>query len=263
MKIIIKSKEEIEIMRQGGKILADVLRIVSEASNIGITTKELDNLAEAEILKRGGTPSFKNYTPDGGDKKFPTALCVSVNNAVVHGIPGDYVLQEGDIAGLDLGVEFKGYYTDAATTVVVSGKENSGDRSEKEKKNKILADTAKECLNVAIKQVKPGARIGDIGAAIQRISEDAGFSVVRDLVGHGVGKFVHEPPEIPNFGERGTGLIIKKGMTFAIEPMICAGSWEVDMLDDGWTVVTRDGANSAHFEHTVAITEKGAEILTV
>lgn len=241
-------------MKEGGKILADVLDIVSKTVKVGISTKELNDLAEAEILKRGAMPSFKDYIPeDDSDKKYPAALCVSVNDAIVHGIPDENLLKEGDVVGLDLGVEYRGYYTDAAVTVI------AGKGSKEAKK---LVDTAKKCLKEAIKQVKPGNTIGDISWAIQKTAEKSGFSVIRDLVGHGVGKQVHEPPEIPNFGNPGAGLGLKPGMTLAIEPMICAGRCETEVLEDDWTVVTRDGSIAAHWEHTVAVEEKGAEVLT-
>lgn len=262
MKPIIKSQQEIEIMRQGGKILAEVLRIVSGVVKAGITTKELSDFAEAEVVKRGAMPSFKDYIPeDGKDLKFPAALCVSVNDAVVHGIPDDYALQEGDVVGLDLGVEYRGYFTDAAVSIIV-GVSGANPRSEEEKLKINLVNNVKACLENAIKRVRAGAHMGDISAAIQKTAENAGFSVVRDLVGHGVGKFVHEPPEVSNFGKSGIGLVLKEGMTLAIEPMICAGRHEVEMLDDNWTVVTRDGSISAHLEHTVAVTKDGCEILT-
>jgi len=255
MKIIIKTPQEIEIMKEGGKILADVLQIVSKMAKPGVTTEELNLKAEEEILKRGAMPSFKDYVPeDNKDLKYPAALCVSINDAVVHGIPNETKIQEGDVVGLDLGVEYKGLYTDAAVTVIV---ENS--KSEKHKK---IVETTKKCLDAGISKIKPGAQIGDVSAAIQKVAESAGFSVVRDLVGHGVGKFVHEPPEIPNYGNPRTGIILKEGMTLALEPMICIGSHKVELLDDDWTVVTKDGSVSAHFEHTVAITGSGVKILT-
>ncbi|MFH1175525.1 MAG: type I methionyl aminopeptidase [bacterium] len=262
--IIIKTSEEIEIMREGGKILSEVLQIVAKmAKKPGVFTEDLNKKAEEEILKRGAMPSFKDYIPeDGEDLKYPASLCVSVNDAIVHGIPDKKTkIQAGDVIGLDLGVEFKGLYSDAAITVICEEKGLFG-RKKVISKYLKLVETAEKCLFEAIKVAKSGNTIGDIGWAIQITAENEGFSVVRDLVGHGVGKFVHEAPEIPNFGIRGKGLKLKEGMTLAIEPMICAGRLETKILADGWTVVTKDGSYAAHFEHTIVITKNGGEILT-
>ncbi len=253
MEVLIKTAREISIMRESGKILAEVLRIVADAVKPGVSTKKLDEIAEREIRRRGAEPSFKNYSPVPG-MKYPASICVSINNEVIHGIPkSDRKIQEGDIVGLDMGGRYKGYCADMTETVLV------GKCSEEAKK---LVRVAKNCLVAGITQAKAGNRTGDIGMAIQNVAESAGFSVVRDFVGHGVGKFVHEPPEIPNYGKAGQGLKLKEGMTLALEPMINAGKSDVKMLDDGWTEVTADGSLSAHFEHTVAITKDGPEILT-
>lgn len=254
MKPIIKTPTEIEFMREGGKILAAVLKIAAENTKAGITTEELNNIAEAEILKQGGTPSFKDYNPnDDDDNPYPAALCVSINDKIVHGIPDNTEIKDGDIVGLDLGVEYKGCYTDAALTVMV------GNCSEEARK---LVETTKQCLDAAVKKVKDGARLGDIGAAVQKTAEGAGFSVVRELSGHGVGRYVHEDPMILNFGKPNRGLILREGMTLAIEPMINAGRSDVYVMRDGWTYATKDGSPSAHFEHTVLVTRDGCEILT-
>lgn len=256
MKPIIKTSAEIEFMREGGKILAAVLKIVEKNTKSGVTTLELNNIAEAEILKRRGMPSFKDYNPNDNDddnNKYPAALCVSINDKIVHGIPDGTKIKDGDIVGLDLGVEYKGCYTDAALTVI------AGNCSEEARR---LVETTKQCLDAAIAKVKDGARLGDIGAAVQKTAESAGFSVVRDLSGHGVGRYVHEDPMIPNFGKPNRGLILREGMTLAIEPMINAGRPEVYVMDDEWAYATKDGKSSAHFEHTILVTKEGCEILT-
>ncbi|TRZ78086.1 type I methionyl aminopeptidase [bacterium] len=253
-KYLIKSESEIAIMREGGKILAEVLQIVAEAVKPGITTKELDEIAEKEILKRGAKPSFKNYSYIGCESAYPASICISINDEVIHGIPrSDRVIKDGDIIGLDMGGKYKGYYTDMTETVMV------GKCSEEAKK---LVSVAKDCLTVGIAQAKVGNRMGDISEAIQNVAEGAGFSVVQAFVGHGVGKFVHEPPEVPNYGKAGQGLELKEGMTLALEPMVNMGREDVEILDDDWTVVTADGSLSAHFECTVLITKGNPEVLT-
>ncbi len=218
----------------------------------GISTMALNEFAEAEIVKAGGRPSFKNY----GSKKnpFPAGLCTSVNDVIVHGIPSrDVILKDGDIVGLDIGMEYKGLYTDTAITVGV------GKISDIAKK---LIETTKKSLDAAISQAKAGNKIGDIAFATQSTAEKAGFSVVRDLVGHGVGYDVHEDPAVPNYGKKGTGLVLKEGMVLAIEPMLCENEYFVSMDNDGWTIRTKDGELSAHFEHTIAITKDSARVLT-
>lgn len=245
--IFIKTKKEIELMRQGGKILAKILNELEKETKPGTNTHDLNELAENLAKKFGAKPSFKGY------RNYPASLCVSINSEVVHGLPKKRILKEGDIVGLDFGLFYQGYYTDMAKTVPV-GKISSLAQK--------LIFVTKKALDLGIAQVKPGNHIGDISFAIQSYVEANGFSVVRDLVGHGVGKKIHEPPQVPNFGEKGTGVKLEEGMTLAIEPMVNAGSYKVKLLSDGWTFVTCDGSLSCHFEHTVAVTKTGFEILT-
>ncbi len=252
--IIIKKPEEIEKMRQGGKILTDILRYIKKEIKPGITTKKLDSLAENLIYKNNATPSFKNFSSNSYQEiKYPAALCTSVNDEVVHGIPSSRKLKEGDIIGLDLGICFKSFYTDAAITAPV-GKVG--------KEVKRLIDVTKKALKQSVKEVKPKNRIGDVSSVIQKTIEAAGFSPVRDCVGHGVGKFVHEEPSIPNYGEPGVGKLLKTGMTLAIEPIADLREYKVKVCQDGWTIRTCDGSPSSHFEWTVAVTDDGYEVLT-
>lgn len=245
--INLKTYKEIKIMKEGGKIAAHILKIIQKKAVGGITTKQLDDIAKSEIKKAGVKASFL------GHAGFPANICTSINSEVVHGIPGRKTLKEGDIIGIDFGVLYKGYHTDTAVTVGV-GKINA--------KKKRLIKIAKESLNRGIEIIKPGVRLGDIQNTIQEYVEKEGFSVVRDLAGHGIGKELQENPSIPNYGSRGTGPILKEGMVIAIEPMITDGRWQVKILADGWTVVTADGSDSAHFEHTVAVVKNGYEVLT-
>jgi len=246
---------EIEILKQGGKILATVLDLVAKQVKPGVSAFELDQLAEAEIKKRGAVPSFKNYRAQAGDPEFPAGLCVSVNDEVVHGIPRkDKILQDGDIVGLDLGVAYQGLFTDAAITVPV------GKVSDKHLK---LIQAAKESLAAGLSQVKPGNFTGDVGHAIESVCKNYGFQVVRELVGHGVGKAVHEQPEVPCFGKPKTGTKLVEGMVLAIEPMVNEKTWKIYFADDNWTIKTRDGGWSAHWEHTILITDRGCEIITL
>jgi len=245
--IQLKSKAEIQNIRKASKIVAGVLEGLKSFAKPGCSTKDLDKKAEQFIEKAKATPAFKGY------RGYPACLCTSVNDAVVHGIPNDYRLKEGDIVGLDVGVELDGYYSDAAITVCV-GKVSS--------QAKKLVEVTREALYKAIDKAQPSGRIGDISYAIQSCAEGNGFSVVRDYVGHGIGTNVHEEPGIPNFGQPNTGLKLKIGMALAIETMVNMGDWRVKLLDDGWTAVTTDGKPSAHFEHTIAITDNGPEILT-
>ena len=247
MEISLKTKQEIAIMRAGGKITARVLNKLKKEIKPGITTAKLDQTAEKLIAKSGAKPAFKGF------RGYPASTCISVNDELVHTIPTAKEIQSGDIVGLDLGIFYQGYYTDAAITVGV------GKISPKAKK---LIQVTKESLEGAIGAVKPGIHLGDIQALIQEKIESAGFGVIRDLSGHGVGKNLQEEPSIPNFGKKGTGPILKEGMTLAIEPMVAAGDWQVKILDDGWTVKTADSSLSAHFEHTIVVTKDGAEILT-
>jgi methionyl aminopeptidase len=249
---LIKTQEEINIIAEGGRLLHDVLYATAGNVRPGVSTWELNEFAEQEIMRAGGRPSFKGY----GDKKnpFPAGLCTSVNSVVVHGIPSRGVLlRDGDIISLDIGMEYKGLFTDTAITVTV------GKVSDTAKK---LIDITKKSLAAAISQVRAGGTIGDIGFITQKVAEDAGFSVVRDLVGHGVGYEVHEDPAVPNFGKKGKGETLKEGMVLAIEPMLCEHDHFVVFEPDGWTISTKDGGLSAHFEHTIAITKNGAKILT-
>ncbi len=246
--IELKSNKEIELIAKSAEILSEVLIKMKEMIKPGITTEDIDSLARKMVRDCGVKAAFLGY------RGYPAAVCVSVNEEVVHGIPSSKVkLKEGDIVSLDFGVEREGYFSDAALTVPVG--KISG-RAQK------LIKVTQESLVKGIEMAKPGNRISDISAAVQRHVEANGFSVVRDLCGHGVGKKVHEEPMIPNFGKPGQGPLIQPGMVLAIEPMVNAGSYEVATLDDEWTVVTMDGAVSAHFEHTVAITENGPVILT-
>ncbi len=245
--INIKSNEEIEKMRTANQIVAKSLGKLSEMASENTTTDELDRAAEEMILKEGARPSFKGY------RGFPNALCVSINEVVVHGIPGKKKLKNGDIVSLDLGAEYEGYYGDAAITCSV------GEVSDEAKR---LMKVTREALFKGIENAKAGNHLSDISNAIQKMAESAGFSVVTDFVGHGIGTSPHEDPQIPNYGPKGQGPILKKGMVLAIEPMVNAGSWQVNVLDDKWTVVTEDGRLSAHFEHSVAITDNGPDILS-
>jgi len=245
--VIRKSSRELALMRDAGRIVALTLALLEESIRPGVTTEELDELAEEFVREQGAEPSFLGY------RGFPASVCVSVNEEVVHGIPGPRVLEEGDIVGLDFGVIYKGYQGDAAITVGV------GDISEKAQE---LIDVTRGALAAGIAQCKSGNYLGDISSAIQTYAESRGFSVVRQYVSHGIGRHMHEDPQIPNYGLPGRGMLLKPGMTFAIEPMINVGTYLTRVLDDDWTVVTDDGELSAHFEHTVAITEGEPEILT-
>ncbi len=247
-----KKPDEIKLIAEGGKLLGDILKRTSELVSPGITTAELNAFADTEIRKVGGHPSFIGYGPK--KNPFPAALCVSVDDVVVHGIPSDKeVLLQGNIVGLDIGMEYKGFYTDTAVTVPVGKISAMAEH---------LIATTKQALAEAIKMAKPGNRTGDIGYIIQKVAEDEKFSVVRDLVGHGVGYAVHEDPSVPCYGKRGTGVELVSGMVIAIEPMVCQGSFKIYFDQDGWTIRTVDGGMAAHFEHTIVITEYGARILT-
>lgn len=245
--IVLKSPQEIEKMRSAGRIVAEVLEILRAAVKPGIPTSFLDSLAESEARKRKSVPAFKGY---GG---FPYSLCCSLNEQVVHGMPSKRELVEGDIVSLDFGVVFGGYYADAAITVPVSSISSQAER---------LVRVTEESLCCAIAAAVPGNRLSDISHAVQSYVERHGYSVVRDFVGHGIGKMLHESPQVPNFGQPGKGVRLKSGMVLAIEPMINEKGYQVKVLGDGWTAVTCDGGLSAHFEHTVAITENGPEILS-
>ncbi|MBL8060224.1 MAG: type I methionyl aminopeptidase [Chthonomonas sp.] len=251
--IILKTQAEIALMRESGRILAKARRLASEQLRPGITTGELDDIIHSALLAEGATPSFLNYQ-GSGPSPFPKSSCLSVNEEVVHGIPGNRKLKEGDIIGIDIGVYKDGFHTDSAWTFPI------GEVSDEVK---LLLRVARESLEKGIERARAGARIGDVSAAIQKHIDAYKFGIVRELVGHGIGRSLHEEPSVPNFGRAGTGPKLKEGMTFCIEPMVNLGTWKVKTKSDGWTMVSADGRPSAHFEHTVAITKSGAEILTV
>jgi methionyl aminopeptidase len=245
--IVLKSPAELEKMRDAGRIVAETLALLESHVRPGVTTAELNRLAEDECRRQGGKPAFKGY---GG---FPYAICSSPNDRVVHGFPDDNPLQEGDILSIDFGVFYKGFYGDSAITFAVGMLDDETQR---------LVTATRESLYLAIKNAVPDGRLSDVSHAVQSWVEPKGFSVVREFVGHGIGRNLHEAPQIPNYGKAGQGPLLKTGMVLAIEPMINAGMPGVKILEDGWTAVTQDGKRSAHFEHTVAVTDNGPEILT-
>ncbi len=247
--IVLKTSRELKLMKEACSIAAGALQTIGNAVEAGVTTGELDALAEKYIRGRGGEPNFKNY------HGFPATACISINNEVIHGIPSkSRRICAGDIVSVDLGAKFQGYHGDNAATFAC------GDVSDEAKR---LISVTREALYEGINAARAGSRIGDIGNAVQRTVEAAGFSVVRQYVGHGIGTQLHEAPEVPNFGAAGRGIRLLPGMTLAIEPMVNAGTFDVKVLPDGWTVVTRDGSLSAHFEHTVVITPDGPKIMTL
>ncbi len=254
--ILIKTPAEIAALREGGRKLAEILEKLKEAVQPGVTTKELDRLAESLIFSAGGKPAFKGYRLAGNPAAagpYPAVVCISVNDEIVHGIPSDHVLQEGDIVSLDIGMVYKELITDMATTVGVGIIDRHKER---------LIEVTKKALQVGIAQVKTGGFVHDIGVAIQPYVEAEGFKLVsRELGGHGVGHVLHEEPLVPNWHEHGRGVELKEGMVIAIEPMVASTS-KIKLDSDGWTYRTADGSPAAHFEHTVAVTKKGAEILT-
>lgn len=245
--IVLKSSREIEKMRDSSKIVAEILELLKERVKPGITTSELESVASRETAKRNAKAAFKGY------HGYPSSLCCSLNNQVVHGMPTKVPLSEGDILSLDFGVLYKDYYGDSALTTAVGN--ISKNASE-------LMSVTEKSLYIGIEKAVPGGRLFDISNAIQSYVESHNFSIVRDFVGHGIGKQLHEEPQVPNFGAAGSGVLLKAGMVLAIEPMVNEKSYDVKVLSDGWTVVTSDGGLSAHFEHTVAITDKGPDILT-
>ncbi len=246
--ISLKTEEEIEKLAIGGKILGEVLAAVGKMVKPGVSTFELDQVAEKMLLERGARPSFKGY------RDYPAALCTSVNEEVVHGIPSkERILKAGDMVGLDIGAEYEGLYTDMAQTYPVG---------KVDKKTKQLIAAAREALEIGIEMARPGKTVGDIGNAIQQYAKSQGFKVIRHLAGHGVGHRVHEDPLIPNFGTPGMGDKLVPGMVIAIEPMLVTGDWVIDTLADKWTVITVDGGWASHFEKTLAITEDGSRVLT-
>ena len=246
--IVLKTGRELKIMREACRISAEALKLAGSAVEPGVTTAELDKIAEKYILSQGAKPNFKNYNG------YPATACISINNEVIHGIPSKKrVIQAGDIVSIDLGACFEGYHGDNAATFAC------GDISEEAKR---LIDTTRESLYEGIAAAVSGGRLGDIGAAVQQYVEKRGYSVVRQFVGHGIGTKLHEAPEVPNFGTQGRGIRLMPGMTLAIEPMINMGHYDVKVMPDGWTVLTKDGSLSAHFEHTIVITPEGPQIMT-
>ena len=245
--ISIKSDREIELMKEAGRLVSETHKYLKQFIKEGITTIELDRLAEDFIRKNGGIPTEKGY------EGYPASICASVNDEVVHGIPGKRKLKNGDIITIDMVISYKGYQADSAWTYAVG---------EISKEKKYLMEHTEKALYEGLKQVKPGNRLGDVSHAIQEYAESHNLSVVRELSGHGIGTEMHEDPDIPNYGKKGTGILLKKGMTLAIEPMLNLGKRDIAILNDDWTIVTLDGSDSAHYEHTVVVTSDGCEIIT-
>ena len=245
--VTIKSPRELESMRAAGRVVASVLALLREAIEPGMRTKDLDALAAREIKRMGAKPAFLGY------RGFPATICASLNEEIVHGIPGSRIIQDGDVVKVDVGAIVDGLYGDAAMSV------QAGTPSPEAQ---ALLQTGRESLERAIEVVAPGARLGDIGAAVQQYAESRGYGVVREYVGHGIGRMLHEEPQVPNYGVQGRGLLLREGMVLAIEPMVNIGTWHTRLLNDRWTVVTADGSLSAHFEHTVAVTAEGSEVFT-
>ncbi len=246
--ITIKSAREIETMRRSGKITSKTLAMLVRAARPGLTTADLDALAEKSIREMGGVPTFKGYSG------YPCSICVAVNDQVVHGIPGSYVLRDGDLLSIDIGTTFERYVSDSAVTIAIGSVSRAAER---------LSRITQECLMLGIAQMQRGKHLSDIGHAVQTHAEKHGYGVVRDLVGHGIGTKMHEEPQVPNYGTPGQGIELRPGLVLAVEPMITEGSHLVETLQDGWTVVTADGKLAAHFEHTIAITDEGPRILTL
>ncbi len=250
----LKSKSEIDILREANLIVADILSELEAMVEPGVTTNKLNQRAAELTKKHGAKSAFLGYpAPSPGVESFPGLICASLNDAIVHGIPNDVPLKEGDILSVDYGCEHKGFFGDSARTIPV------GNISEETQR---LLDVTKASLDAAIEQCHVGNRIGDISNAVQTVVEKAGFGVVREFVGHGIGRNMHEPPHVPNFGRQGQGRVLKPGLVIAIEPMVTIGSFETKLLEDGWTAVTRDGSLAAHFEHSVAITADGPIVLS-
>ena len=246
--ITIKSAREIELMRISGKITAKTLSMLMKTVKAGMTTAEVDKLAEDSIRSMGGVPTFIGYSG------YAHTICASVNEEVVHGIPGPRVLADGDLLSIDIGTTLEGYVSDSAVTVPIGNVSAAAER---------LMKVTQECLMLGIAQMQTGNRLGDIGSAVQKHAESHGYGVVRQLVGHGIGTKMHEDPQVPNYGTPGQGTLLRPGLVLAIEPMITEGTYEVETLDDGWTVITEDGKLAAHFEHTIAVTTEGPRILTL
>ena len=250
--IQIKSKRELVKMREAGRHVGEILLLLREEAKPGTTTQELDEIAHREIRDRDLGSSFLNYAP-GNAPPYPAVICASVNEEIVHGIPSGRELVEGDLLKIDFGVTFEGFHGDSAVAIQVG---------EPDPEIQRLQDVTRESLYAGVKQMEPGKRLGDVSSAVQAVIESNGFAVVRDFVGHGIGRQLHEAPQLPNFGRSGRGPRLREGMVIAIEPMVNCGTAEVQMMEDGWTAVTADRALSCHFEHTVAITDHGPEILT-
>ena len=246
--ITIKSPQELDSMRRAGAVVGAALELLKASVEPGMTTKDLDRIAHKEIIRQGAKPTFKGY------RGFPASICTSVNEEIVHGIPGKRVLREGDIVKVDVGATLESMIGDAAVSIAVG---------EVSPEAASLMDDTRLSLEEGIKAAQPGGRVGDVGAAVQAYGESRGYGVVREFVGHGVGRFLHEDPQVPNYGQPGMGPLLRVGMCIAIEPMFNLGDWHTKILDDEWTVVTADGKLSAHFEHSIAITKDGPEILTV
>ncbi len=244
---LIKTKEQIATLKEGGQILANVLQQITASAQVGVTPKKLDELAEQLINEAGAKPSFKGF------QGYPAVLCVSVNEQLVHGIPTDRPFEEGDVVGIDCGLWYKGLCTDMAATVIIG----AGSKIAKE-----LVEVTKQSLAEGLKEIKAGKHLGDYGAAVQNYVEAHGFSIIKGLVGHGVGTAVHEEPRVPNFGRPGSGEVLQAGMVLALEPMVSVGSAQIITEADGWTIATKDRSLSAHFEVTVAVTEEGYELIT-
>jgi len=242
-----KNLSEIKIMQEGGKILRETLLYLESRAVAGMSLLEIDRLASDFILKNNAKPSFLGY------ENFPKSICTSVNDVVVHGIPNEYTLKDGDIISVDAGVFYKGFHTDSAITFSI-GKIDKGARA--------LIDVTKQALAGSIGLIRPGIRLGDISFFIQDYVEKRGFGIVRELVGHGIGRKIHEPPQIPNYGKKGSGIMLNEGMVLAIEPMVTEGDYHIKMSDDGWGIETKDGKLAAHFEHTIAVVKNGSIILT-
>ena len=253
--IVYKSPEDLDRMRRAGRIVAGTIDRVVKAVRPRVSTAELDAVAEAYIHDQGAAPSFKGYGGGNGRAPFPASICTSINEEIVHGIPSrERTVAEGDLLKLDFGAIWEGFHGDAAVTVIV------GDPPSAEADK--LVRVTEEALEAGISQIRPGGRLSDIGAAVEQVARGAGFEVVREYVGHGIGRNLHEDPQIPNYGRPGRGPVLKPGLVVAVEPMVNVGGWETLILPDLWTVVTEDGSLSAHFEHTIAVTQDGHEILT-
>ena len=246
--ITVKSPRELDSMRKAGEIVGKTLDLLKASVEPGMTTRDLDRIAFKEITRNGATPTFKGY------RGFPATICASVNEEIVHGIPGRRVLKDGDLIKVDVGATIEGFIGDAAVTIAVG--------EVPEELLQLMEDT-RLSLEAGIRAAVPGGRVGDIGAAVQEYGEARGYGVVREFVGHGVGRFLHEDPQVPNYGVAGRGALLKPGMCIAIEPMLNMGDWRTRILDDQWTVVTADGKLSSHFEHSIAITDQGPEVLTI